>query len=483
MNLRYLALCLLAPLFIFCKSSNKSNQDNDSDENIYTEGWHFRKNKNDENEKFFAFGAWHVPGYTPTEDIHPDRSSDEEIFKTQARNLNIILTHHRSFERFMMDDDRIIMTVNPSEFLRSYLNNVPSLSNKGVESGYYKSQYLKKIVNDKEFLDSLDADIKKSMIERFPNAELAFLPIDEVALGLFNSHWFTPPVVGEKIYEKIKSYNPNAIVFVDLTGHGKGSSFFFEKRYLKDHPSMPTDPPYEAVKSESARNHAKEAIKSGKVQALLVFNEGYNGVPGYKFENNRGSYNSFTLEELKSTHYENIKQYAEAYEGNGNVFGINAFRDFHAHPILAGITVDAIRDGLKNSKTPIWLYFDGNGYAKPKEMEVDAYVKELKCQMYTSIIHGATGVFFWNDRSKTPEVWNALQPVLEEMKENLDLVKLKTQDRKVNGDLHILIKEDNKGNKFLLASNTSKTDSIPLNLDYVEKKSLSPLEVLISPIK
>ena len=35
-------------------------------------------------------------------------------------------------------------------------------------------------------------------------------------------------------------------------------------------------------------------------------------------------------------------------------------------------------------------------------MEVNEYVKELKCQMYTSITHGATGVFFWNDRTKTP---------------------------------------------------------------------------------
>ena len=41
----------------------------------------------------------------------------------------------------MSEEDRIIMTVNPAEFLRSYLNKIPSLSNKGKEGGYYKSQY------------------------------------------------------------------------------------------------------------------------------------------------------------------------------------------------------------------------------------------------------------------------------------------------------------------------------------------------------
>ena len=110
------------------------------------------------------------------------------------------------------------------------------------------------------------------MTERFPNAELAFLPIDEVALGLINSHWFTPPVVGDRIHEKNKSFNPNAIVFVDLTGHGKGSSFFFEKRYLKEHSFMPLNPPYEAVESESARDYAQEALASGEGLPLLVFN-------------------------------------------------------------------------------------------------------------------------------------------------------------------------------------------------------------------
>lgn len=136
MYLRSFILCFLISLFLFCKT-NKKEQKTISD----SEGWHYNKNENGQSEKFFAIGAWHVPSFTSSEDKHVDRSTDAELFKSQARNLNIVLTHHRSFESFMSEEDRIIMTVNPAEFLRSYLNKIPSLSNKGKEGGYYKSQY------------------------------------------------------------------------------------------------------------------------------------------------------------------------------------------------------------------------------------------------------------------------------------------------------------------------------------------------------
>ena len=190
-----------------------------------------------------------------------------------------------------------------------------------------------------------------------------------------------------------------------------------------------------------------------------------------------------TLEELKSFHYENIKAYAEAYKGNGNVFGINAFRDFYAHPVLAGTTVDGIRAGLGEAHIPIWLFFDGNGYAKPGNITMDDYVNEVRCQMFTSIIHGATGVLFWNDRSKNAEAWDALQPILEEINSNLGIFKLKTLEKRIKDDMHILIKKDSKGQKYIIASNTNKTENISLNVENVKKNILAPLEVYISTFR
>ena len=100
--------------------------------------------------------------------------------------------------------------------------------------------------------------------------------------------------------------------------------------------------------------------------------------------------------------------------------------------------------------------------------------------MYTSITHGATGIFFWNNPSGQ-EVWDALQPTLEEMKGNLDIIKLKTLEKRDNDNMHLMIKRDDKGQKYIIATNTSKTSSVPLNVENLEKNSLGPLEVYISP--
>lgn len=465
---------LISLSFLSCKSDSKiiGKENND--------GWYLKKTANGDNEKFFAIGLWNVPGHQD-EVAEPDYQKRAKFFKRQTRNSNIVIMHMQKWEDYMQEENKILMSIKPSLFLMDYLAKIPALSSKGNQKGYYESQYLKNIENDKALLQEFDNELEKHVNVEFKNAQRAYLPIDEVSMGLAGSHWYIPPVVGDVIYKRLKTFDPNAIVFVDLAGHGKGSSFFFEKRYLKDHSSMPQDPPYEAT-NESAQSYAKEAIAKGQGLPLLAFNEGFNGVPAYEFKDNKYSQTSYTLEELKSFHYENIKAYAEAYKGNGNVFGINAFRDFYAHPVLAGITVDAIRAGLGDAHTPIWLFFDGNGYAKPGNITMDDYVNQVRCQMFTSIIHGATGVLFWNDRSKNAEAWDALQPTLEEINGHLDIIKLKTLEKRNDDNMHLVIKKDDKGQKYIIASNTSKTDNIPLMVDNVKKDSLAPLEVYISKI-
>ena len=451
-----------------------------SEDVLVEEGWYMKKT-NGATKKFFPVGSWSIPGYTADRQNGYGDRTNAEFFKQQARNVDISVTDYRFWKDFMTEAGLIMMTVQPAQFLRySHLEKIPELSNKGGENGYYRMQYLKEAIKNPSFIQEYDNSIISNK-KHHPNVELAYLPIDEVAQGLYNEHWSVPPAVGDKIYERLNIHDPNSIVFVDLAGHGKGSSFFFEKRYLKTHSSMPKDPPYEAIVNSTARAYAEYAKTTTDRSPLLPFYEGYNGVPSYKFTSTSYSYTSYTPDELKTTHYENIKAYAQAYKGNGNAFGINAFNDFYAHPVLAGVTVDAIRAGLNDPEVPIWLFFDGNGYSKPSSMSAVDYAKQVRCQMYTSIIHGATGVFFWNNQDGTHDVWDAHQPTLEEIKSQYDIISLKTLEKRSDNDLHIMIKQDDNGQKYILASNTSKTKSATLSIDNVNKNTLAPLEVYVAP--
>lgn len=420
-------------------------------------------------ERFFAIGTWHVPGYEFTDSLHADEQSYQEnaaLFRKKSEPFNMLFVTPGYEKDYMSEKIHILNPVSP--MLHGYIDKFSELP-KGDDKDYYRSRFIKENVNNPEFENYLDSEIKK-ILETLPNDKYMYSHIDEIALGGV-SKWAVPPVVGAKINERVKKQDKNSLVFVDLLGHCKGSTYFFEQRYQEKYGSLPEDPPYELIDPEA---------RKCKIP-LLGFAQAYNGNPVYQFSNGEYSYTDYDFETLKSVWYENTRLVAQAYKNCGDVFGINAFRDFLAYPELSGITVDALKAGL-GSKIPVWIYFDGNGYAKPSTMTEQDYIQSVKCQIYTSVIHGATGILFWNDWRKTPEVFDALLPMLKELNENLHIIKLETKDRKIDNDLHIMIKENEKGQKYIIASNTSKTDVISFDIPGKNKKELLPLEVYVALI-
>ncbi|WP_418892536.1 hypothetical protein [Limibacterium fermenti] len=435
------------------------------------DGWVLKKefDKN-EYEKFFAIGTWHVPGYAFTDSVETDEKSYENnasLFKKKTDPFNMVFMTPGFQKDYMTDKIHIINPFSP--ILHHYLDSIPELP-KGKDKDYYRVQYLKKVVNTADFDQYLDTEIKK-VLQNLPNERYLFSHIDEIALGGV-SRWAIPPSVGAKFNQKVKENDKDALIFVDLLGHCRGTTYFFEQSYLRNHDALPEEPPYELL-SESAR---KCEIP------LLGFFKSYNDMPVYQFDNGKYDYADYGFETLKSNWYENAKLIAQDYKGCGDVFGINAFWDFSNYPVLSGITVDALRAGL-GADTPIWIYFDGNGYARPAGVSPEMYVELVKCQIYTAVIHGATGILFWNDWSKKPEVFDTLLPMLKELNKNLSVIELKTVDKKIDNNLHILIKQDEKGQKYIIATNTSKTDELQLIIPTIQKKELAPLEVFISPFQ
>lgn len=431
------------------------------------DGWVLQKGLSGKKfEKFFAIGTWHVPGYVFTDSEEADDAQyqrNASLFQERTAPIQLVFVTPGLQKAYMSDKIHVLNPFSP--MLHKFLDQRSGIT-EGKDKDYYRNRYLEKMVDSPEFEEFLDTEIRQ-LLDNLPNDKYIFSHIDEIAMGGV-SRWAIPPAAGAKITERLKLQHKNALVFVDLLGHAKGSTYLFEKKYLQTHDALPPDPPYDLA--------TPGALES--TIPLLGFFHSYNGLPVYQFIDGNYSYTTHGYETLKSIWYENAKLIAEGYKTCGDVFGINAFGDFRTYPALAGVTVDALRAGLGEG-VPVWLYFDGNGYAKPANVTPEAYIELVKCQIYTAIIHGATGIMFWNDWHKTPEVFDALLPMLKELNDNMDIIKLKTLETKVDGDLHVMIKKE-KGKKYVIASNTNKSEALPLNRPGIQKQTLNPLEVYIS---
>ncbi|MDD7456095.1 MAG: hypothetical protein PUK70_07625 [Bacteroidales bacterium] len=432
-----------------------------------TEDWVYRRNaETGKKEKFFGIGFWGVPGYALK--TEPDKDpANEEAFRKWTANSNVMILDPKCLQPYMKD--KLLAISGFAWPVYAFSGREPALPT-SADRDYYRMQYLKANVDSPAFLKMLDEAVAEYE-HRFKDYSHAYAPIDEIALGGL-SKWYIPASAGDKINERIKSKASEAVVLVDLLGHGRGSTFFFEKNFLKSHAIMPAKVPYDLL-DENARKQTK--------YPLLGFFKAHDGTPVYSFDaKGNYSYAKIEIETLKSLWFENVKQVAEAYKNNGDVFSINAFSDFSANPILSAVTMDALKAGL--GRKPVWLYFDGNGYAKPKNLDPVDYVRLVKCQIYVSLIHGATGILFWNDLHKPSDVFVALQPMLEELQENLPVIKLQTIDKKVAGHLHLLVKQDAEGKKYVIVANTDKSRSVELPFPVSGKKTLTPLEVLVAAL-
>lgn len=224
---------------------------------------------------------------------------------------------------------------------------------------------------------------------------------------------------------------------------------------------MPKEPPYEILPKVKRHN-------------LNAFAQSYDGTPVYI--DGTFDYTPLDSARLIDAIYTNIKLCSKDYKQCGDVFGVNVFMDTNRYPILSGISVDAIKEGVGEDR-PVWIFFDGNGYAVPDGESVPFFIKNLKCQMYTSLIHGATGVMFWNDREKSTDIFNGLNKVVAEMTARENVLKMDTEKKSWNGDLHYMIKKNGKL-RYLIASNTNKKQNKILHLPGMKSLNLRPLDVM-----
>lgn len=458
-------------LFIFCLLliqgySQKSLWVTNSD------GWVLRKtHSNNGFEKFFAIGIWGIPGYGFTNETSLEETkkspNSSSIFIKKSKYFNLILLQSGREKDYMNEKIKLVGTSEIPWILGDYLSK-NQFNLKRNDSIYYVRQKIKKDINLDIVKDHIDKEIQDIITsnER-QKSDFIWAPFDEPASG---GGWCWSPIVLNSIYKQIKKRNANSLVYIDLAGNGRGNSYLFEKYYLKSHLSMPDEnAPYNSLNNDVRNNPSN----------LTPFNYSYNGKSMYTYKNGQYKISNLDYKDLEKIWYENIKETASGYQSSGDIFGINSYRDFFLYPKLAGITVDAIKAGIK-THPPVWLWFDSNGAYKPSNLSIEEYIKNIKCQIYTSIIHGATGVLFWSDLRKDPKYFDLLIPLIKELKDNLNVLYLKTIEKKDKGDLQYLIKITNQAHKYIIAVNTNTTDSVLFSHPLSPKKYLKPLEVYFS---
>lgn len=405
--------------------------------------------------KFFAIGIWGVPGYDidkmkfgNSKEINDSR----RYFKKATKDFNLIYSRSQDVNYLMIDKVKMIGTSEFPWIFGSYLNKEAKgidfyVSNNDIYTG------MQKIKNDIQQSNELFLLVKNQINEilKYPYLDARiWAPIDEPASGL---GWCWYPNVLSEIYKLIKANDPNSLVYLDLLGNGRGNQYIYQQKYNDSFNDLKSNSKFDKKNYDS------------KIRSFV------------KAEMNKAANNSSLL---TGEWYDNVKKTTIGYKDCGDIFGINSYSDFLENPTLVGITVDAIFDST-NKDNPVWLFFDSNCYAKPKKMKLDDYLRNIKLQIYLSIIHGATGVLFWNDlRNENTDNFNVFLTIISQLKKNEYIIKLKTVNKKTKEDIQYIEKIDENNKRHILAVNTNKIKSCSVDHPLIKKKTLSPLEVYIN---
>ena len=254
--------------------------------------------------------------------------------------------------------------------------------------------------------------------------------------------WFLPQAFLKKIYQSLTNNNLNNICFVSFGPAKYGNTYLFSKEYPNRIP-----------------DNKKEAYSN---DYFFSYGEDYDGLK------------------------KNVKLTINYYKDVGNVFGINDYSLINEDPAYAGYFVDWIRE--EKGEVPIWIWVAPYLYSTDYSL--------LKCQVFTAIVHGATGIGFWLMNKEGVSDPNQLFKAIK-LSQEIELiqpiliaeiaVEIMGTEKWLKGknEIHYTIKKMDSDELAIIAVNTSKMNSetFELSLDYPYnidiKKILSPMEVEI----
>lgn len=404
-------------------------------------GWVYRDNK-----KFFAIGIWGIPKYEPVLLATDKDSLNINLFKNASSYFNLIFVQFAREQYYMKQQ---LLACGFGHFMWKFKNGydgLPQYRPDKDENGIIDLKEMKFIKNNlyPYYYNYLSKSVIDEIEQRFKEFDLIWLLSDEPNTG-FND-WFWYPSIIQLYNQIVKEKMDSSLTYLDLFGNLRGDKYSYEMNFIKKFNES----------LDSLKTGTNRDLLEGDPSRMQSYIYSANGIPVYKLNKDSSTWIYNDLNLFDNTIYYNIYQAADIYGMTCDVLGLNAYFDFYRNPALAGLAVDAMKDACGNYK-PIWLFFDGAGYIKPKSMSDEEYLTNIKCQIYCSIVHGATGVLFWSKKETSQNYWTGIKRIASELNENLKILESIEISRGVKENIHYSIrKNDNEQKIYIIAVNTDK---------------------------
>ncbi len=429
-------------------------------------GWIYKNN-----EKYFAIGLWNIPGYEyiADDDI---KMQNIALFKDASKYFNIIYIQSGRQQNFMKTNN--IFTGGSHfkwSFLKGFKGDIKYKTDKnGNQLIDYEEMYFIRHNLEKYYKWYIKTNIVEEIRNRFNGYDYIWFLADEPNTG--GKGWFWHPRIMKEVNNAVHSINKSAITYIDLFGNIRGDRLAYEKNYIRKFGSMPASLPV---------GFDSETFMQGDPKKMDTYNYSYDGLSIYKYAHVKERWERRPIEVFRDKFFYNVQSAASAYDSCADVLGVNAYKDFYEYPEVAGETVQAIKAGCGDDK-PVWLFFDAQAYvAQDRKLKNEEYFKNVKCQVYSSIVNGASGVLFWTNSQQSPdkEYWEMIKGLATELRDNSDIFKAKVLEKGYKEFIHYAIYELPNSCKNLILVNTSKTETQKFTISEFADFTLEPLAVKI----
>ena len=436
-----------------------------------TEGWVL----NNDGHKYFAIGLWGIPNYTFV------RNGEEPV-----QNSTLFVKETKNFNQILIQCD----------YQKPYMHNLGKVFCSGLstfrwklsEAGYNgtvelyqddnlsndKTLYYRRMKSLHDNIYSLQSYIQTEIVDyistSFENYPLIHCIMDEPDTG--GKGWCWSPRVLQVYNDRVHNIDKGGLTYIDLGGTICANRFFYEKAF-----------------GDTFKVGTAPVIGECSLDNMDTFNYASDGTSLYTYTR-RNKWERRPIIAFKQLFFENIRETASAYGNCADVIGYNSYQEFREFPETIGETVDAIKAGCGVNK-PVWLFFDAAAYSKPLDMTYGEYAQLIKCQVYTSIVHGATGVYFFaftESKDVITEYWPLIKTLAGELQRYSNIVKMPIVNQswdiryhhKSYNHLHYSVRSSGTGEKkYLIATNTALKDSIHVNVEGFPQFTLEPLGIQI----